>query len=125
MWSDCSRKELDLRNSNITDGNGTTPLHITARNGNLEIFQILIGKVDDVGPKEKDGTTPLHITTQNCNIEFCKLIMERMEEVHPVSSVKMIPTDYGKMNGHTSTEKLIGKFQTHLTVVCNKSYLLE
>ena len=49
-----------LQNKNPTDNEGTTPLHIAASEGNLELCRIIINNVNDKNPADNEGHKSLH-----------------------------------------------------------------
>ena len=50
---------------NFTDVDGSTALHIAARNNNMEILEMLIKHGANVNEKDKYGRTALSIATFN------------------------------------------------------------
>jgi len=57
-------------NVNLIKNDGFTPLHISARKGDLEIAQLLLEKGADVNQVAKDGSTPLMWATSPEMIQF-------------------------------------------------------
>ena len=50
---------------NARDGNGNTPLHIVAVNGNEELGKLLLQRGAKVDAKNNDGDEPLHFASAN------------------------------------------------------------
>ena len=48
----------------------TTPLHLAAQKGNLEMFQLIFKNVQDKTPKDCDQNTPLYIAAETGNLEI-------------------------------------------------------
>ena len=56
---------------------GTTPLHLAAKNGHLEVVRLLIEAGVDINKaRTNDGATPLHIATQKGHVEVVSLLSE-------------------------------------------------
>ena len=60
--------------NNPADNHGSTPLHIAAQTGHLDIYKLIIDKVENKNPTDNDGTTSFHLTVQYNHSEICKLI---------------------------------------------------
>ena len=69
---------LEIYNLDIllTDGDEWTVLYHAAENGNLDLFQYLIGKGSDVFGKTKDKQNSLHIAAVNGHAGLCKILLE-------------------------------------------------
>ena len=52
----------------------TTPLHIAAENGCLEICEFILKNVEDKEPRTTNGRTPLVIAAENRHFNVCILI---------------------------------------------------
>ena len=68
-------------NKNPKDIDGNTPLHLAAKNGNMQVFEYLWNHPET----EKNSqnfriNTPLHLAVAGGQFEICKFIVERMEE---------------------------------------------
>ena len=72
------KKLLEIYNLDIllTDDDGWAVLHHAAENGNLDLFQYLIGKWSDVYSKTKDKQNSLHIAAVNGHAGLCKILLE-------------------------------------------------
>lgn len=70
-----AKKYISKFNANSRGPDGITPLMIAAKNGNLDICQILIKMKADVNAKDKNGITPLLYAAEGGNLEICKLLL--------------------------------------------------
>ena len=76
----------DQGDKNPTDEDRTTPLHLAATNGHLEMYDYIMQQVDDKNPRDKDGTTPLHMAALNGHFSVCKLIRANVADKNPVNN---------------------------------------
>ena len=53
------------------DTDGSTPLHEAARNGHLEICEMIADKFVDKNPKDQKGRTPYHEAAQWGRVPVC------------------------------------------------------
>ena len=60
--------------------NKWSPLHIIAERGNMRLFQLIIGKTQDINPRNDNGVTPLLLAAQEGHLQISKLIVENVEE---------------------------------------------
>lgn len=58
-------ENLDSKLVNVSYLSGRTPLHAAARNGHLEIYNYLLGKLKEKSPKDDEGKTPLDLAMEN------------------------------------------------------------
>ena len=63
---------------NPARNDGYTPLHVAAKNGHLEICNLIIDSVNDKNPPTNRGVTPLCIAATNGHLEICKLLFENV-----------------------------------------------
>ena len=76
-----------VKNPNVADQDGDTPMHLAARLGYIEIVKCLAEKVKDPNPPNTDGETPIDIATEEGNTEIVK-ILESKQEVSNVQKAK-------------------------------------
>ena len=70
----------EIEDKNPKDDLQHTPFHEAAKNGHIEICNIILEKVDDKNPKNCNGDTPLHFFALNGNKEIFSQIFEKVEE---------------------------------------------
>ena len=63
-----------MYNKNPKNNVGSTPLHLAAQSGHLDICKIIIDNIDDVSPEDNNGRTPLYIAAQNGHLGIFKFI---------------------------------------------------
>lgn len=68
-----------IGNKNPKDRNGTTPFHIAAYHGCVEICLFIIRNVIDKNPKDQQGRTPLHNAAEKGKKVICELILQNIE----------------------------------------------
>ena len=79
------KKRLERRNHL----HSSTPLHISASYGSLEIFKYLLEKSCNKNPKNKYGVTPLHLAVTNGHFDICMLLIPNVLDIN--SSNRMTP----------------------------------
>ena len=57
-----------------------SPLHITVEQGNFNLSQFVLRKVDVKNPKNKKGCTPLQLAAEKGNFDLCRIIFASAEE---------------------------------------------
>ena len=55
-----------MTEKNPATNNGSTPLHLAAGNGHLEIFELISKNVTVKNPKRNDGVTPQKLLAEYC-----------------------------------------------------------
>ena len=60
-----------------------SPLHVAAKEGNLEVCRLLMEKMENKYPnnEKREGFSPLQIAAYFGHLEICKLFMEEMENI--------------------------------------------
>ena len=53
---------------------GVTAFHIAARNGSLEICELIIDHLEDKNPADYNGITPFHNASEKGHFDVCKVI---------------------------------------------------
>ena len=93
IWTSAagSLKKLKIKipDSKKIQGHGlirTTPLHIAARRGHVEICRMIMDHLEDKNPKNDWGRTPLHLATlanHPRGTEVYRLIMNEVDDKNP------------------------------------------
>ena len=92
--------EKSIFDVNMTDDDGWTPLHFSARDGNYELFQFFLDNGGDVSQKTEDGSNFLHIAADEGHLDFCKALIERhFDDVHATDVDGWTPLHYSARNG--------------------------
>ena len=73
----CNTKQCE---KNPKDDYCSTPLHIAALSGHLQICNLIIENICSKNPRNYNGDTPLHNAAQNGNLQVCQLIVENVQE---------------------------------------------
>ena len=63
-----------------------------AAEGNLELCQMMIEKVDIKNPILQNGESPLHVAAAMGHIEICPLILDYLEDKNPKNDVVKRPS---------------------------------
>ena len=94
------------------------PFHFAAKNGFLEICEMIMENMDEKNPKDDWGVTPLHEAAEYGKVEVCKLIVENVQcdkeickryqcDKNPKNDFNFTPLHMAAMNGHLQVCKLI------------------
>ena len=86
--------------------NGCTPLHAVAHDGDVDIFNVLWQRGQDINPKNEDGDTPLHLAAQTGQLKMFQYIFRKTTERNPGNKKKNTPLHIASENG----QKLIVLF---------------
>ena len=70
-----------------------------AENGYVDIYKLLMEKVDDKNPTDSSGTTPLHVAAKKGHLEICQLIMENIVDKNPADINGKTPLHEAARNG--------------------------
>ncbi|KKP29647.1 MAG: Ankyrin repeat domain protein [candidate division TM6 bacterium GW2011_GWF2_30_66] len=67
-----------IKDANISDNNGKTPLHVAAGKANINIIKLLIQNrtTESLNKTDKNGLTPLHYACKGDDTEAIKLILQ-------------------------------------------------
>ena len=95
------------KDKNSRDKDGNTPLHTAARNGNLDITQLIIETIEDKNPSNNRGETPLHIASFDGNIKIVELILKNISDKNPVDQFMQTPLHNAALTGRLDIFKLI------------------
>ena len=66
----------------------STPLHIAAMFGKLEICRLIMDEIKNDNPKGAGGNTPLHLAAANGHSEVCKMMVERICDKNPCNGMR-------------------------------------
>jgi ankyrin repeat protein len=61
---------------------GSTPLHLAAQNGHLDVVEFLVEQQAEVNAKETDGWTPLYLAAHNGHFDVVKFLVEQQAELN-------------------------------------------
>ena len=97
-----------LHNKNLADNDGSTPCHIAASEGNLELCRIIINNVNDKNPADNEGHKSLHQAVYNTSqLQICQLIIKNISDKNPANEDGVTPLHFAALYGLFETCKLI------------------
>ena len=82
-------------------------LHLAAKNGHLEIFQLLHENLTDKNPIMDKGITPLHMAAKSGHLDVCKFICENPMHIRPMRNDGFIPLHLAAHRGQMKVTKLL------------------
>ena len=63
--------------------NGRTLLHFAAENGQLEIIETILEKVEDINKKDEYHETPFALSAKHNHLDIVKLLISKVDDVNP------------------------------------------
>ena len=94
---------------NVADFLGNRPLHIAARNGNIQTVQLLVDCGADVNVLNGDGQTPLHTAAggrKDCP-ELCSILLKHNAKIDAVDKDGNQPLHLACKRRHAATGNLL------------------
>jgi ankyrin repeat protein len=85
---------------------GSTPLHIAAQRGHLEVVEVLLKFVAGIDCKDKDGITALHIASEEGHKQTVVALLEHGSDINIVSKNNMTPLDFARSGNHSFHKKV-------------------
>ena len=80
---------------------GFTPLHYAAKDGHVQVCQLILAQVRDKNPEAIGGWTPLHSAADNGHLEVCRLIVSLLtRNKNPADDEGETPMDRAALGGH-------------------------
>jgi ankyrin repeat protein len=87
-------------NINVADANGNTALHHAARNGDIQVVELLVNRGADVDIQDQGGNTALHLAAANGNVEVVELLVNRGADINIQNLNGQIADDLANQNNH-------------------------
>ena len=81
----------NISNKNPSDDKGDTPIHVAAREGHLETFNVIAQMSNVLNPADNDGRTPLHYAAAMGHIHLVKDILNQVTIKNPVNNKGLTP----------------------------------
>ena len=97
-----------------TEETGESPLHITARNGYLDLLKMLLAEGADATQVSKHGETALHLAVRHCHYDIAKALIMFVKDnrsVREAANLVNVPNNEGETCLHLGGE--LGKSQAH------------
>lgn len=100
-----------INKTKSTDENKYTVLHVSAKNGSEEIFNLLLSAGADVNAQDAVGFTPLHtLACYNSNIRLMKMLLDSGADVNAVNNHGLTTLHFAVMKSRAAeTEFLISR----------------
>jgi len=97
-----ARRRWSRKDKNPENDNGFTPLHEAAKNGNLDICQLILKNIKEFNPSNKStGVTALHVAAENGHFDICQLIIKNIVDKNPADDNGFTPLHLAAQNGHS------------------------
>ena len=72
----------DVNSHSLDDA--STPLHLTSREGHVEVARMLVERGADVSAQAEDGSTPLHSASCRNHVEVARMLVEHGADGQPM-----------------------------------------
>lgn len=92
---------------NSMDGEGYTPLHLTAGGGYRDACALLLDKGADLNVTTKDGLTPLHTASMTGNPETVTLLLDRGAKIEAPDNNQMTPLCTAALKGNIAIAEVL------------------
>ena len=81
---------------------GITLLHVSAKVGNLPLYQQIMDNTEDKNPKNNFGNTPFHMAAINGHLEVCQMLLDTYNVLGKELKIESLATLIDKVadNGH-------------------------
>ncbi|KAJ6535757.1 ankyrin repeat-containing domain protein [Mycena capillaripes] len=102
---------------------GSTPLHMAARNGHTSVFGSLIGRGAEVDAATHNASTALHFAAGNGHIEFVRLLLQQGANINarstflPFKSTRQISDGSRIPDNESMTPLQLAKAMGHSDIV--------
>ena len=84
-----------------------SPLHLVAKNRDLDVCQFLINKATDLSPRGFMKETPLHLAAEEGHLGFFQLLFDKLNNKFPLDCLEMTPYHKAAMYGQLEICKFI------------------
>ena len=84
-----------------------SPLHLVAKNQDLDVCQFLINKATDLSPRGFMKETPLHLAAEEGHLGFFQLLFDKVYDKFPLDCLEMTPYHKAAMYGQLEICKFI------------------
>ena len=112
------KRLLSIRNINVNvkdDMFGSTPLHLAAYNGHIEISRLLLQNGADVNAKSDDGSTPLHWAAEHGQVDILHLLVENGADLEAQDNDGWRALHEAAYNGHLPfIQELISRYHVDI-----------
>ena len=96
-------------NVDLSNNDGTRPLHVACKNGHAAVVELLIDNKADVN-RRCVGGSPLYIACENGHLEVVDLLIKRNADVNWLDpDDESSPIEIAKKHGHLKVVELLKK----------------
>jgi ankyrin repeat protein len=99
-------EKAEYKNPIMFKKNNWTMLHSLAENGSFEMCKSMVGKIQDLSPRNIYGYTPYHIAAINGHEKVCDLLMN-LTDTNPKNDSGRTPLDLAALYGHLEVCRLL------------------
>ena len=98
---------------------GTTPMHIAAKFGHLNVVQLIQTTTGVANPADADGFTVLHTAANNGKLEIVQELMKDLKNKNPVATGfhGRTPLHQAALNGHLQVTKFLCQNNPDIAIV--------
>ena len=107
----------DLNSRSFEDK--STPLHLSSKEGHMEVARFLVEHDADVAAQDDDGWTPLHLASYRGHLELTRMLMERGADVAAQGNDRRTPLHLASEWGHVDIARMLIEHSADVTAQAN------
>ena len=95
----------DVNSQSFDDA--STPLHLTSRQGHVDVARMLVERGADVSAQAEDGWTPLHWASSRGHVDVARMFVERGADVSAQAEGGWTPLQLASSRGHVDVARML------------------
>ena len=95
----------DMNSQSFNDA--STPLHLTSREGHMDLAQMLIERGVDVSAQSEDGRTPLHLASLNGHGDLARMLVDHGADPAFQDKDGSTPLHLAVIHGHSDLARML------------------
>ena len=95
----------DVNSQSLDDA--STPLHLTSRQGHVEVARMLVGRGANMSAQDEDGRTPLHWACREGHVDMARMLVERGADVLAQDKDRWTPLHGASREGHMNVVRML------------------
>ena len=95
----------DVNSQSFDDA--STPLHLTSRQGHVDVARMLVERGADASVQDEDGRTPLHHASSRGHVDVARMLVERGADVSVQDEDGRTPLHHASSEGHVDVARML------------------
>ena len=94
--------DFDVKKKEHSYTEGTTPLHVAAKHGRVEIFNLIAQSTQNMNPPDVEKLTPMHWAASKGHLEICQILSQNINasDLNPANIDGSTPLHFAASRGH-------------------------